>query len=197
VIRNTAADMNDPANKLLFLAESMATGNPSDAIYAMEKRGQTELVHSDRLPTEVLGDGGDDAFKAVGFEFGPADDHDPLFRPATLPDGWTREAADHDMGSYVVDPLGRRRVRVFYKAAFYDRRAHMSLITVYGYVSDYAWGGPGVVTDDAWATPAAVVEAARQILAKEEEPAPWRHSDAVAEAAERCARLEALIAKHT
>lgn len=192
MIRNTAADMNDPLNRLLFLADSMRTGDPSEAIYAMEKRGQQELVHSDRLPTEVLG-GTDADFEAVGFTFGEPDPRDPLFRPATLPDGWTREASDHDMGSYVVDPQGRRRVSIFYKAAFYDRRAHMSLTSVYGYVSNFVWGGPDVIADPEWATPGAVTEAARSLIAQEDERMDRRSDEARADAMERRARLETLV----
>lgn len=91
----------------------------------MEAAGQQQLVNSDRLPVDT--DGQDQAFIDLGFTFGEPDADDPLFRPATLPEGWTRRASDHDMWSYLVDETGTDRVSIFYKAAFYDRRAHMGL----------------------------------------------------------------------
>ena len=169
-IENTQSPDSRHATALLALA----TGDPSAVIEAQERAGQAQLVHSDRLPAqiEVHSDTGDQAgFEALGFTFGDPDPKDPLFRPATLPEGWKREASDHDMWSYIVDQLGRRRVSVFYKAAFYDRRAFMGLTTVAAYVSACQYDGVDVVTDDAWATPAAVSEAARRWAQRAEENA--------------------------
>jgi len=42
----------DPAEGLLFLAEAMGSRGSDGAIEAMEKRGQQQLVNSDRLPSE-------------------------------------------------------------------------------------------------------------------------------------------------
>jgi len=122
-ITNTSTD---PVTPYLVLAEGISDGG-SGAIEAMEKRGQTELVNSDRLPTDT--GSSDEAFLALGFTFGDPDPSDPLFRPASLPPGWKRQASDHDIWSYLVDEFGRRRVAIFYKAAFYDRRAFMRIDT--------------------------------------------------------------------
>ena len=96
---------------------------------------------------------------------------DPLFRPATLPDGWQRKASDHAMGSHIADALGRQRVTVFYKAAFYDRKAHMSLVSLDWYVTcSVEYDGGPVILDGEWATReavAAVMERQRdQLLAE-------------------------------
>jgi hypothetical protein len=123
MIENTTK--TDP--RLLLLDAMMGT-DPSDSIVRMEKRGQAQLVNSDRLPTDTRGK--DDAFRALGFTFGDADSGDEMFRPATLPSGWKREGSDHAMWSYIVDERGIRRVAIFYKAAFYDRSAHMYLTNV-------------------------------------------------------------------
>jgi hypothetical protein len=101
----------------------------------MEQRGQEQLVHSDRLPVE-LNSSKEEDFLAAGFTFGEPDPQDPLFRPATLPEGWKREGMDHSMWSQIVDHKGRQRVRIFYKAAFYDRRAFMSLVSPLEVLSD-------------------------------------------------------------
>lgn len=157
MIDNTSESMQDPANRLLFFAASMGPGGSDQAVAEQERAGQAQLVNSDRLPTDLNGDQTD--FEALGFVFGERDPRDPLFRSATLPEGWKREASDHSMGSYVVDGLGRRRVSIFYKAAFYDRRADMTLVSVSGYVRDRVHHGSPIVTDDTWATPAAVARA--------------------------------------
>lgn len=102
------------------------THGSSDYITGMEAAGQTELVNSESLPTDVS-----EKDRAImerwGFCFGEPFKDDPLFMPASLPVGWRKIASDHDMWSYVVDELGRERVGVFYKAAFYDRKANMGL----------------------------------------------------------------------
>lgn len=54
-------------------------------------------------------------------------DYDDLFIQALLPAGWKKEATDHSMWSDLLDEQGRKRGGIFYKAAFYDRRADMHL----------------------------------------------------------------------
>lgn len=101
-------------------------GSSSEYIEGMEAAGQRQIVNSDRLPVEIKWSTQAD-LEALGFVFGEHDPGDNLFRKATLPAGWKREASDHSMWSYLVDEAGKRRVAVFYKAAFYDRRAFMRL----------------------------------------------------------------------
>lgn len=102
----------------------LAAGNDG-YIMNMEAQGQRQLVNSTVLPVEIQGAFVD--WEAHGFVFGDPVADDPLFREVTLPEGWRKEPSDHDMWSYVVDAAGVRRVAVFYKAAFYDRRAFMRL----------------------------------------------------------------------
>ena len=105
---------------------ALVNGNITNAIVAstpggieaQEKAGQLALVASTDMPKEL----DRAAFEALGFTFGePVDE---LFVTATLPPGWKRQATDHSMWSKIVDEQGRERVAIFYKAAFYDRRAH-------------------------------------------------------------------------
>lgn len=146
--------MKDPAEQMLFLAESLATGSASSFIEDQERAGQAQLVNSDRLPTDIKGDRGE--WEALGFTFGEADPDDPMFMPATLPPGWKREGSDHAMWSYLVDQHGRRRVAIFYKAAFYDRSAFMRLESLDWYVAQHVeYDGALVITDE-WATREAV-----------------------------------------
>ncbi|MCY0921859.1 MULTISPECIES: hypothetical protein [unclassified Streptomyces] len=157
-----------------MVAGALLGRSPDELIAGQEQRGQEQLVTSDRLPTEILR--GDRAsFEALGFQFGAADPADPLFVPASLPDGWTREASDHPMWSYILDDLGRRRVAIFYKAAFYDRCAEMQFVTLFTYLRDHVYEGRPLITDPVWATPQALaVEARLAITRAEEELAFWR-----------------------
>ncbi|MFD6968349.1 hypothetical protein [Streptomyces sp. NPDC059949] len=149
-----------------LLLGAMLGQTNDELIGSQEKRGQQQLVNSDRLPAEIRGDRTD--FEALGFTLGDPDPADPLFAPATLPEGWAREASDHDMWSYIVDQLGRRRVAIFYKAAFYDRSADMSLVTLYSYLRDHVFDGRPLITDDVWATPQALAAEARTAMARAE-----------------------------
>lgn len=158
-IRNTTRDMrDDPAEPLLALAEGMATGSAASFIERQERDGQRQLVNSDRLPTDRRGTP-DEEWLALGFTFGDPDPQDDMFCPATLPPGWKREGSDHAMWSYLVDELGRRRVGIFYKAAFYDRSAFMRLNSVSTYVWDVVHNGGEYLLDDKWATAETVLAA--------------------------------------
>lgn len=142
-VRNTTAEIESNP------AAGVATCLPG-GIEASEARGQAELVRSSVLPAEM----GDQraAFEALGFKFGAPVDGDPLFIHAELPPGWSKAPSDHDMWSYILDAKGRRRASVFYKAAFYDRSARMSLARRYDIGGVYPDGARGertavVVTD--------------------------------------------------
>lgn len=125
----------------LHLLGTMAEGQ-SKYIENMEASGQKQLVASTSLPSELLDNGCDGEAKAMlvswGFVFSDPDPSDPLFMPATLPPGWTKAGTDHDMWSDVLDDQGRKRIGVFYKAAFYDRKAHMRINARYR--EDYTSG---------------------------------------------------------
>jgi hypothetical protein len=121
-IENTAK--RDP---LLHLALTMSDGT-SAYIEGMEADGQRQFVNSTQLPIEGTSGDAEERLTDLGFTLGePTDD---LFREVTLPAGWTREVSDHAMWSYILDERGVRRLAVFYKAAFYDRKAHCSLVNV-------------------------------------------------------------------
>ena len=92
-------------------------------IEAQEKRGQTAFVESEWLPSEMQPN--HEAYEKLGFKFGVR--VDDIFIKAKLPPGWRKEPTDRDMWSLIVDNHGKKRVAIFYKAAFYDRHAFMRL----------------------------------------------------------------------
>lgn len=125
-------------------------GGTDRYITDMEAAGQRQLVNSTDLPAE-MNSGTDDDLIALGFTLGEPHASDPMFRPATLPTGWSKQGTDHSMWSQVVDQHGRKRLSIFYKAAFYDRSAFINMQTVRGYAHDVLDGQPPVF-DDEWCT---------------------------------------------
>jgi hypothetical protein len=150
VIENQIRKFDPKSDGLLMLIDAMDNGgDPSRAIIASEAAGQRQLVASAVMPTET----GDRAeYEALGFTFGEPVAGDEIFTQCTLPEGWTKQASDHNMWSYIHDQLNRRRVAVFYKAAYYDRSAFCRIETPYTYLSNALYYKTDPVLDDAWLT---------------------------------------------
>lgn len=98
-------------------------------IEAQERAGQASLVGNTTLPKDMDFGNTRETLKQMGITLGA--EVDDLFVEAQLPDGWTKRATDDAMWSDLLDEKGRRRAAIFYKAAFYDRNAHMSLCLRY------------------------------------------------------------------
>jgi hypothetical protein len=195
----TRPENTSQRDPLLHLLGSLADGS-GGYIERMEADGQRQLVNSDRLPaTGRTGCDADEAFLALGFEFGDPDPADPLFRPATLPPGWARQASDHSMWSYIVDEHGRRRVAIFYKAAFYDRDAFMRLETVRSYAMRLVDDASSPIFDDVWCTREAFATALADIREQFAERVALYESRAddpgVPWAAEELAKSQAEVAR--
>lgn len=103
MIRDTTKESRD--NPLLALLQTAGPGG----IEAQEQCGQDELVQSKEIPKRCR-----------------ITDEDNIFRPVEFPEGWSIKATDHSMWSDLIDDKGRKRAGIFYKAAFYDRSAHIS-----------------------------------------------------------------------
>lgn len=112
----------------------LLAGMPA-AIEASEKMGQIELVRSTNMPIDL----NHGLFEKAGFKFGKRIDE--VFQEADLPPGWTREATSHSMHSDILDERVRKRVSVFYKAAFYDRRANAHLLRRFSVQQQWKPGG--------------------------------------------------------
>ncbi len=98
------------------------------AVLAQEKRGQQNLVNSSQIPRRINPKNGKALLEAAGVKFLGADPNDDLFQNVELPSGWKKVATDHDMHSNLVDETGKVRAGIFFKAAFYDRRADMTVV---------------------------------------------------------------------
>jgi len=118
----------------------MGYGGAPNNILAQEAQGQRSFTQSDTLPTEFNSYGEYNAkaiLEAAGVKFLGVVDGDPMFQYVELPQGWKKVATDHSMWSQLVDDKGRERASIFYKAAFYDRSAHLSLNCRYSTRFDY------------------------------------------------------------
>jgi len=96
-------------------------------IEAQEAQGQKDFVVAETLPrlcprTQL---------EQLGFVFG--EDADDTFVYVTFPKGWKKLPTDHSMWSDLIDDKGRKRGAIFFKAAFYDRRADMHLTNRFSY----------------------------------------------------------------
>ena len=119
------------------LANAIAASTPG-GIEAQEAAGQAMLVASGaQLPKDIQsGLTREQITAATGIQFG--EDADDIFVNVTLPPGWKLKATSHSMWSDLLDDQGRKRAGVFYKAAFYDRNAHIYFNPRYSRESDYA-----------------------------------------------------------
>lgn len=119
-------DFNNPASRAAFAKGDFVNGlvaATEGGVARQEKEGQETLAGFDRLP--VNGMSNRRHLERLGFVVHePVDD---IFTRVTPPPGWTLVATDHPMWSMLFDDKGRKRGSVFYKAAFYDRSAHMRL----------------------------------------------------------------------
>ena len=100
------------------------------SIEAQEKEGQRQLAASNQLPKkgncnykEVEAK---PIYEAMGIKVLGDSAGDPLFVDVELPEGWKIQPTGHDMWSYLLDQNGHKRAGIFYKAAFYDRRADVT-----------------------------------------------------------------------
>lgn len=133
--RRSVVNTQKQAREDPFMKSWVLGGNPN-AILAQEATGQQSFVVSETLPTDMKGDA-IAVLNAAGMKFLGVVKDDPMFQYVELPAGWKKIATDHSMWSDLVDDKGRKRAGIFYKAAYYDRRAHLSVNLRYGISIDY------------------------------------------------------------
>jgi len=105
--------------------ENLLTAMEPNGIERQEAQGQQEFCRSSELPKQMLHGCTREKLEEMGIEFG--DDLDELFVKVRLPTGWQVKPTHHSMWNELVDEKGTKRAAIFYKAAFYDRKSHISL----------------------------------------------------------------------
>lgn len=121
-------------------------GRNPGAIENQEMEGQTELAHSSQLPVICkypYNMTARDQYEKLGIEIIGATEGDGYFMEVKMPKGWKIEATDHSMWSNLLDHSGAIRASIFYKAAFYDRSAHINFHSRYETRSRFSKEVPG------------------------------------------------------
>lgn len=130
---------NERVKKFPFLtmAELMTKGTTAH-IEDMEFHGQTKFTESDVLPIAFIEYPGaihcqrpcksSKILESMGVEFlGPVEDDDQ-FQYVRLPRGWKKVPLEHtSLWSELRNESDEVVAQIFYKAAFYDRHAHISI----------------------------------------------------------------------
>lgn len=114
-------------------------------IEAQEAAGQRQLVGGGWMPREMirLHYSGDSRMDLERMGFQVTGITDSLFYFVEMPPGWQVISTEHSRLSNLLDDQGRRRARIIYDAAFYDRRAYMYLNGRYSFsvVPVKGWDG--------------------------------------------------------
>jgi len=132
---------------------ALANNNLDDAITAIipggievqEAQGNQAFVANGTLPKCSGKD--KEYLEQMGVVFG--DDADDIFVNVQLPDGWAKQPGEDSRGSYLVDNHLNKRASIFYKAAFYDRYASISLLRRF-YVTYKPVDGRGSEKTSTW-----------------------------------------------
>ena len=101
-----------------------AMSGKNNVIEHMEAEGQQEAVRNIMMAKDMSPN--KEEWEQLGFIFTDIPD-DNVLCVATLPEGWSLKATDHSMWNDIIDENGMKRGSMFYKAAFYDRNAYMTL----------------------------------------------------------------------
>jgi len=119
--------MKSPVNTAKMNPMDILVGammNPDKHIEGMEAEGQQQLVDSNVLPTEMRSEDRE-KLELLGVQFLEIVPDDYLFTYVTLPEGWKVIPTEHNMWTTLVDGKGKEIASIFYKAAFYDRKAFL------------------------------------------------------------------------
>ena len=113
----------------LSSADKLAIAAAPGGVIEQEKQGQQQLVESTQLPIKGLLGADRPRWEALGVKVLDKHADDPLFCCVELPSGWRKVPTDHPLWTNLVDAGGKVIASICYKAAFYDRHAHISLKT--------------------------------------------------------------------
>ncbi len=133
VPRNTEREIRGDSSGTIAMA--IVIGGEQE-LKILEAQGQCSFVRSETLPTNIKPEM-KVALEKFGVKFGETVKGDALFQHVDLPEGWKKVSTDHQTWSKLVDEKGRERAQIFYKAAFYDRGAFLSVSYRYGIRIDY------------------------------------------------------------
>jgi len=116
--------------------KNTASGSADNLIHYMlggtveqqEEQGRNELIIADQLPktNNDFDRSALEIYKKIGVEIVEDNNNDDLFFSVKLPKGWSKKCTGHNLWTDLLDDKGRKRACIFYKAAFYDRKAFIN-----------------------------------------------------------------------
>ena len=112
-----------------YEAMARAFSGENQVIEHMEEEGQYEAITNVLMARKM--EPPREEWEKLGFSFKDLESDNVLCQ-AELPEGWILAPTDHSMWNRIYDDKDRVRGSMFYKAAFYDRSAHMYLSPRYG-----------------------------------------------------------------
>lgn len=131
---------NSPDMPKAMFATALAQGSSEGVVEMQERLAQAEVTGGGKTSEVWFGlriepVSGKNILEKAGVVFLDVVE-DPV-QKVRLPEGWRLVPTEHDMWSNLEDAHGRVHATCFYKGAFYDRRAHVSLQPRYTYKSEY------------------------------------------------------------
>ena len=106
----------------------------ADIVEIVERSAQDVAVSTTLMAKDM--NPGREVWESLGFEFADIEGDDVLCR-AKLPEGWTMNATDSQYWTEIRDENGMVRGKMFFKGAYYDRKARMALKQRYEICTDY------------------------------------------------------------
>lgn len=117
-------------------------------LFKAQIAGQEKVRRSPALDCLPVSGARESDFVQVGIRLGPTYDDDPIFRRATIPEGWSIGATSDSSVFYLKDPRGCRRADILYVNTEAQRLARITLHRRFGYRTEERDGGfCGLVTD--------------------------------------------------
>jgi hypothetical protein len=126
--------MGNNMDRDAFLILLRAMSGEENVLENFEKERGEEAARSNYLAKRMKPE--KEIWELLGFTFTDIPGDDVLCQ-ANLPKGWKIVDTEHHMYKDIIDEMGRKRGSMFYKAAIYDKSAHMSLVPRYGVNVDY------------------------------------------------------------
>jgi len=105
--------------------DNFIVGSTKGGIEEQEAEGQRWLCDGKTILPKNYHDCTQKDFEKFGIEI--VGDYDDLFNLVKFPKGWKIEPGESSYWSCLVNDQGKEIAKVFYKAAFYDKRAKIYL----------------------------------------------------------------------
>lgn len=109
-----------------LLLDAMSGGSVTGAVERQEAREQQRACARAMIARRIS-ENDKAVLERAGVVFSGEGEGDDVLQRVTLPPGWALKPTDHSMWSNLTDEHGAIRAKCFYKGAFYDRDADITI----------------------------------------------------------------------